>query len=242
MHMMHMLKLTVLINLFEVHLPNYSESYFSVRDFGYGMSEDQILTLFTTYFDSDKADSNKFVGALGLGSKSAFAYTDSFTVESWNGGMYKMYSCYISESGTPQISKMIETETNETGFMVKFNVAKDHDEFISKAQSIYRFFKTIPTFTGNQINIPHEMTSFSGIDWTISKLNRYDNYSGAFAVQGNIAYRLDPKSLGKLTDKQSFVLNNNFRIDFPLGDLDIAASREYLSYDVITIENIKKKT
>lgn len=227
---------------FEVHLPTYEETYFSVRDFGPGMSEDQIMTLFTTYFDSDKTESNDMVGALGLGSKSAFAYTDAFTVESYNDGMYKMYSLYISQDGTPQITKMLEKESEGSGFIVKFSVDNsDIDEFTKRASKIYRFFKTVPIFTGARVEVPREEKVFTGEGWTISKVNKWSDFSGAFAVQGNIAYPINKDRLTDLDAKHKFVLENSFRIDFTLGDLDVAASREYLSYDKLTIQNIKDK-
>lgn len=65
---------------FLVHLPNTFEPYFSIRDYGTGLSHDQVVNIYTTYFESTKTASNEFIGALGLGSKSPFSYTDNFTV------------------------------------------------------------------------------------------------------------------------------------------------------------------
>ena len=90
----------------DIHLPNKFEPYFSVRDYGTGMSEETIMSLYTSYFDSDKVDSNDITGALGLGSKSPFAYTDSFNVESVFNKKRKLYSAYINDQGFPCIQKM----------------------------------------------------------------------------------------------------------------------------------------
>ena len=65
---------------FDVHLPNQLEPWFSIRDYGTGLTNDQVTSIYTTYFESTKTDSNAFIGALGLGSKSPFSYTDNFTV------------------------------------------------------------------------------------------------------------------------------------------------------------------
>lgn len=67
---------------FDLHLPTTFEPHFNVKDYGTGLSHENILSLYTTYFGTDKSDSNDFVGALGLGSKSPFSYTDGFTVTS----------------------------------------------------------------------------------------------------------------------------------------------------------------
>lgn len=64
---------------FEVHLPTHFEPYFYVRDYGTGLTHQQVFDVYTTYFESTKTDSNDYIGALGLGSKSPFSYTENFT-------------------------------------------------------------------------------------------------------------------------------------------------------------------
>ena len=71
---------------FDCHLPTIFAPHFAVRDYGVGMSHDQIMRLYTTVFESSKEDTNDQVGKLGLGSKSPFAYTDTFTVTSYKIG------------------------------------------------------------------------------------------------------------------------------------------------------------
>ena len=93
---------------FEVHLPNQFEPYFRVTDFGPGLSEADIYGLYTTYFSSTKTDSNEYIGALGLGSKSPFSYSQTFTVTSRHGGMKKIYSAFLTDEGMPSIVKMSE--------------------------------------------------------------------------------------------------------------------------------------
>ena len=82
---------------FEVHLPNSMEPHFSIRDFGTGLSHEDCMNLYTTYFRSNRTDSNKAVGCMGLGSKSPFAYNDSFTVESFFNGKHRTYNAYKNE-------------------------------------------------------------------------------------------------------------------------------------------------
>jgi HSP90 family molecular chaperone len=66
-------------NPFKVVLPNSANPNFIVRDYGTGLSQTDMENLYTTYGASNKNDSNDFVGCLGLGSKSPFAYSKSFT-------------------------------------------------------------------------------------------------------------------------------------------------------------------
>ena len=73
-------------NSFKVTLPTQTNPSFKVRDFGTGLSQTDMEELYTTYGASNKNDSNDFVGCLGLGSKSPFAYTKSFSSVSFYNG------------------------------------------------------------------------------------------------------------------------------------------------------------
>jgi HSP90 family molecular chaperone len=117
---------------FDVHLPNSLEPWFSIRDYGTGLTHDQVTNLYTTYFESTKTDSNAFIGALGLGSKSPFSYTDNFTVTAVKDGVRGIYTAFINEMGVPSIALMTQGETTEpNGVEVKFSVndRSDYQKF-----------------------------------------------------------------------------------------------------------------
>lgn len=54
-------------------LPTALSPEFAVKDYGTGLSHEEVMQIYTTYFESTKTNSNDFVGALGLGSKSPFS-------------------------------------------------------------------------------------------------------------------------------------------------------------------------
>ncbi|MGH6957867.1 MAG: hypothetical protein ACREEW_14470, partial [Caulobacteraceae bacterium] len=66
-------KLTGQTRPFLVATPTDLDPSFSVRDFGTGLTHDEMVGLYTTFFDSTKQDTNDQVGGFGLGSKSPFA-------------------------------------------------------------------------------------------------------------------------------------------------------------------------
>jgi hypothetical protein len=224
---------------FEVHMPTREEPFFAVKDFGTGMSRDFVMNLYTSYFNSDKTQRNDLVGALGLGSKSPFAYTDTFTVTSILDGTKSVYTCYINKDGTPNISLMNESKTEEAnGVEVKLPVKmQDFGEFDSKAQDVFKYFTTRPNFNNKQ-RVPSFDVLYHGKTW---KLLKHDYDSHCVAIQGNVAYPIDSNRLMGLNKAEEFVCHNSFILDFNIGDLDIAASREALSYDEATITNLKKK-
>lgn len=122
---------------FEVHLPSVIEPWFSVRDFGVGMTEDEVKRIYSTYFESTKTESNDYVGCLGLGSKTPFCYTDTFSVISYQDGKKLVYTCYL-ENGYPKRAKLAEEDTDEpNGMHVQFAVDEnDCYKFRYKAELI----------------------------------------------------------------------------------------------------------
>ena len=125
---------------FDVHLPNTLSPHFSIRDYGTGLSHEQVTNIYTTYFESTKTASNQFIGALGLGSKSPFSYTDNFTVTAIQNGRKGIYTAFINEAGVPSIAQMMEEATDEpAGVEVKFSVNDRYDfvKLVQVAREVY---------------------------------------------------------------------------------------------------------
>lgn len=235
---------------FIVHLPNHLEKFFSIRDFGFGMSEDQINDIYTQYFNSTKADSNDYVGCLGLGSKSPFCYCDSFTVTSyWKSSVNSkttkkyIYSAYL-ENGEPALAKLGEEETNdESGMEISFSV-KDDDiqKFSESASNIYSNFKQKPKVVGSpDFKLKEFKYNMTGTGWSMIDINDSERYNKcSYAVMGNISYPLRDFSY-KLMGAHRSLLDCSVEIQFEIGELEITLSREALQYDDRTVANIKKK-
>jgi hypothetical protein len=232
---------------FDVHLPNQLEPWFSIRDYGVGLSHQQVTEIYTTYFESTKTGSNDFIGALGLGSKTPFAYTDNFTVTAVKDGIRGVYSAFINESGVPSIALMMSEEsTDPNGVEVKFsvNVYNDFDRFITEARNVYSHFSLRPVVSGGLRSfkffdvVYKEKDIVPGVHYTKGEYN-YNNSS--YAVMGNIAYPIaipeSDKELGNLSE----LLQCGLELHFGIGELDFQASREGLSYIPITVKNIKTK-
>lgn len=239
---------------FIVHLPTMLEPYFSVTDRGIGMGQEEVATLYTTYFSSSKTSSNDVIGALGLGSKSPFSYTESFNIEAIKNGRKGIYTCFISSDGMPTVQLIEEVDTDEhNGVSISFAVREnDFDTFINKAARIYWAFDRRPTITGATTRFAElaewyekvEVTS-EGNGWTLYKSlpNHFEtSYNARAQVKmGNIIYPISRNMIeDHLNDKEQFVLRNNFIIDAPLGVCDIAPSREELNYDEETVVAIIK--
>lgn len=226
----------------EVHLPTVFESWFSVRDYGTGLNHDEVTSIYTTYFESTKTESNDFIGALGLGSKSPFSYTENFTVIAIKDGFKRIYSAFINQQGVPSVALMSEDETTESnGVEVKFSVTNRNDyyTFESEAQSVFAWFKNIPKITGKNTTIHPIQYQEKDI---LPGIHRYRTHGQSMAIMGNIAYpiRLSQETARELGDVAK-LLDCGLVLEFAIGELDFTASREELSYIPLTVNSIKTK-
>ena len=227
---------------FDVHLPNQLEPWFAIRDYGTGLSHDQVKNIYTTYFESTKTDSNNFIGALGLGSKSPFSYTDNFTVTAVKDGVKGIYTAFINEHGVPSIALMTQESSDEpSGVEVRFSVNDrwDFDKFRQEARQVYTYFALRPVVSGAN-NFEFNTVVYDSKD-IVPGVHQVKDSGNSVAVMGNIAYPIDiPKadtSLGELRN----LLSCGVEMHFAIGELDFQASREGLSYIPSTIEAIKRK-
>jgi hypothetical protein len=228
---------------FEVHLPSVMEPWFAVRDFGLGLSGDAVVNIYTTYFESTKTDSNDYIGALGLGSKSPFSYTENFTVTAIKDGTKRIYSAFINDVGVPSIVEMSEELTDEgNGVEVKFSVTDryDYNTFRNEAHHVFSWFKLQPTITGID-GFVHQAITYKEKN-VVPGVHVRDNGYQCSAVMGNISYPLNnvpeaQKHFGELCS----LLECGLIMEFEIGELDFAASREELSYVPLTIRSIKAK-
>lgn len=229
---------------FEVHLPTVFEPWFAVRDFGVGLNDHQVTSIYTTYFESTKTESNDFIGALGLGSKSPFSYTENFSVTAIKDSVKRVYSAFINENGVPSIVEMDTEESSEpTGVEVKFSVTerRDYNSFMHEAAQVFRWFKLDPVITGvDSFTIEKPTYIEKDIVPGVHTVGGY--HSGSMAVMGNIAYPLSKISEPeKYFGELAHLLECNLVLEFGIGELDFAASREELSYVPLTIASIKRK-
>ena len=198
-------------NPFLVKLPTAADPNFAVRDYGTGLSQADMESLYTTYGASNKNDSNDFVGCLGLGSKSPFAYTKSFTTTSYFNGKQYTYIAAIDDAGVPTLNLIHSTDTTEpNGLEISFAVKQyDFQEFSQKAIRVFHYFRMKPIINGGvHWDFTKEYSQrnvvIDGDGWRVCRLNN-DNMkfpshyhriqSGVIALMGNIAYPVEVSHL-----------------------------------------------
>ena len=226
---------------FTIHLPTQFEPFFSLRDYGVGLSHEDVIQVYTTYFESTKTESNDFIGCLGLGSKSPFSYVDNFSIVSFHDGEKRTYSAFMNEDGIPSIALMAtETTVEPNGIQVSFAVdSYDFRSFYSRVPNVFRYFKMKPEITGHDsIEIETVEYGLQGSSWGIRTKR---DCNGARAVMGNISYPLSDMDYDKVSNDEYKLLQSNIDIFFDIGELEVAASREKISFNTVTIKNVKNR-
>ena len=223
---------------FKMHLPTAGEPYFSVEDFGIGLSHEDITNLYSTYFASEKAEQNDLIGSFGLGSKVPFCYTSEFRVISRHGGKERLYKAFV-DGGFPALKLEQENDTNLTGMEVYFKVAaSDFSEFQSKAALALEFFDPQPIFNYN-IGTQKKSYRLQGDNWKIRKqLNSYSYDRSIRAIQGMVSYNVTKIDDSRMDNVQKQMMNQPIDLFFDIGELSVAPSRETLTNDDQTINAI----
>lgn len=225
---------------FKVNIPNVLAPWFSVRDYGVGLSHEEVISVYTSYFTSTKSDSDDFVGALGLGSKSPFSYTDNFSVTAIKDGRKGLYSAYIDDTGVPSIALMSESNTNEaSGVEVRLavDVREDFYKFAREAAYVYQHFPVLPDFTGESVEFNEikyqRQNMLPGVHMREARHRSNSIVMGSIEYPINLPHGSIDSSIIRAVDQCG-----QFEIHVPIGTVEMSASREELSYTEHTVTAI----
>lgn len=224
-------------NAFEITVPTALNPVFKVRDFGPGISPNRMKNVFILYGASTKRDSNTQTGGFGIGAKSAWAYTDAFTITTIVDGVKRFYTAH---TGVDNNGRLDLTDTQETtapnGTEIQVAVKRaDVDSFADAVLRAIYFWEEKPTLKG-MLEVPTLVKGLKvGTNLEVIKSELLPHYirdtrSDAYAIIDGIPYPIESNllvlpTLYKLTE---FIRHTPlFHIDN--GVLDVSASRESIT-------------
>jgi hypothetical protein len=224
-----------------VTLPTFADPELSFQDYGNGLSDEAVCNLYVKYGASTKRNSNDYTGCLGIGCKAAFAYGDSFQVESTTENKITTWLARIDESKKGTIS-LLHEKPNEyrgasTGVKVTVHIRKqDIDDCQNKALKFFRHWKA-EEITCN-VDIIHTPYHTETDDWALlhhdkdtNDYYRHHHPNGnATILMGGIAYPIDTDQCKSLDEGSYILAHNQILLKAPLGSMEIAANRESLEY------------
>lgn len=210
------------------------DSSWSVRDYGLGLSEDDIFDIFFTYCASTKSHDSQGMGGFGIGSKSGHAYTDRFFVTSYFGGKESTYvgivasDCGKAKGKAHLVSSSPSSEP--TGIKVSVPLKNGDDlEFIKNSEH-YATLSRFPVLVNSEKPAKYEV-AYKGNNWKYFKDPNPSawrrNQVPTWVTAGDIAY---PTKL----DIGGLLLFGE------VEDLDLALNKETPEYTDKTKATIQK--
>ena len=227
---------------FEISLPSSISPKFSIRDYGTGLSLDDLMEMYTVYFSSTKTGTNDQTGCFGLGSKSPFSYTDKFTVVDHFEGKRHFCNAIINEKGFPELVVLATTDTDEpNGLEISFEVSDyfDYGNFTREAKEVLRPFPPAsfringyPTF---EKDIIRPLPILEGKGWDLLGRDH-----GSSLIMGNVEYPVKADVEGFSSDARS-VLEFGINVEFPLGSFEVTPSREMVQWSDFSLKNVNSR-
>ncbi|NDB28904.1 hypothetical protein EB151_05060 [archaeon] len=232
----------------EIKCPTSFDPTYSVRDFGSGLSNDQIFNLYSKFGKSTKRGSDVSIGGFGIGRFAPLSYKDSFTVTSYHNGTKTIYSIYISEDNDTKIDQIFNESTSEkNGISISVAVSKnDVNKFNQEISNFFSNFEVLPNFLNIQTQIVKAEIVTAGKDWQIRKsVGGYTHYSVGDhgIIMGGIFYPINPE-LVDISNNSAYSWTKNLnKLVFiaDIGSVSLHHSRESLEYNKTTKNYLKSR-
>lgn len=233
-----------------ITFPSADSLVFKVRDFGAGLTEDEIRDVYCVFGESTRRNSNDYNGTLGFGCKSGYCHTDSFSVTSWINGEKSIYQCVKGDSTRLHeallLSRSISNEPN--GIEVCIPVKQTSMwTFHREAANFFKYWKNLPTLVNLNAGDVERMNAFrntspalSGEGWEVRP--KSCGSAEGVAFMGGVPYRIDWNTIQSqmaLDSKKramfDLLQSNDTTFYFGMGDIQFVDSREGLEYTEITV-------
>ena len=219
-----------------------------IRDYGPGIEPGEeninIHGTYCIYGYSSKRLLPGQTGGFGLGSKSPFAYTDSFTITSFYEGTKNMYlirRVAENNNGKPGFTPLMCVPTEETGLMVIIPLQKGH------TQRAYDYIKDLLFLSGIKMNLHFEdqepeILDNPGLEPGNFQIEAEPSDSKLIAVFGGVRYaiKLDDYFDDEYQYLNKFLGNSHtLFIGFAPNTMTPLPNREGLNMNDKTKETIK---
>lgn len=225
---------------FVLHIPTSDSPFFSIRDFGPGLTVDEFELIYFNFFVSTKQGDDSQTGNFGLGAKSPFACANSFKVSSYQKGKRVTYQLE-PEDGVPTYEIVEEAETLEPdGLEIFIDDWKDEykrDMYLWKkiAMNFFKSTSFLPNanFTDDEYN---ELLRARPFYQKNSIMFDTVNYPTITCNVAGVGFKVEPHEIG--ADELISLLNSlcisDLNIMAAKNDVSITPSREELQYDAKT--------
>lgn len=206
----------------EITLPSALSPFFKVKDYGVGLSVEEIHSIYSQYGRSTKRDSNEAVGMLGLGCKSALAYCQQFTLTAVKDGTRIQVAISREEDGTGSMTVVDTSATDDPNGVEVVIPVKQGSQIAAKAQQFFRFWAK-----GTVLLNGEEPKPVTGLKITDS-LMLAEDLQQPHIVMGNVAYPINSAHYDGYSVGHGY--GRALVKTVPIGAVNFTPAREELMY------------
>lgn len=199
------------------------EHYIEIKDNGVGMTYDDMVNIYTTFFKSTKNNSNDDIGGFGIGSKSPLAYADYFIATSVKDGK-KNIIMTSRNNDIPSYQVMLNNVDTDDSHGTTIRIPIEQKD-IENLKTVYREqligFWPLPKLTlldGEEFSIK-VIEVVDGFRIADIKSRIYANFRMSVGGPNYVVSHLD-KVFGMVSI-----------MDVPIKDVNVSLSRETITYD-----------
>lgn len=228
-----------------------TEDKFIVRDFGKGIPDNKMEEVYYTYGQGTKTKKEKETGGFGLGSKAPYAYTDHFTVTSYNNGKQNTYAMSKGSSetnGLPDFRTIVSVPTSQTGLEVTVPLREGDKHKFSEIIEMITAYGDMGVELNGKVLKRYPFSKAEDGFLVIPKHHYQKAINNYYIRYGTVIYPIPnddfyQKELNKIifNNKRKSYNNTNFILVFnaPNNSISVNPSRETLSLSNKTLSTIK---
>jgi hypothetical protein len=229
----------------EITIPSEEYPYFCVRDFGIGMSNDQVSEIISKIGYSTKNTTQTLRGGFGLGKLVFSSYnTKTMQISNYYDGKRNDWIARLG-GGSGGIQPIGSVKTDEPkGLFIKIPVkVEDIDKFRSLSHELYSYIEPKPIIKNYSEHkfILHDVVEEND-NWKICK----NMGKSGVVTMGGLSFPVEWENIHNTQKEFKRAVSNysnthNLVIHFNIGDLDIVSSRDALDYGSEKTQNKLKE-
>ena len=204
----------------EISTPNKLNQFFVVKDFGVGLSVEDMRNIYAKFGASTKRQTNDQAGMLGLGAKSALTYGDQFTVTSVKNGIKTLVVVSRSADGAGHLEIVDSSPSDEhNGVTISIPVNTELWRFENKLHEFVQYISDgLALLDGSPVGGLKNFRKLS------DELYIQENGGRDRVVMGNVSYPIVHPTKNRILRGLTTV------VIVPIGTVDFTPSREELMY------------
>ena len=223
----------------EVTLPSQFDPNFRVRDFGLGLSVDDVTNIYSQYGASTKRGTDAQTGMLGLGCKSGLTYADQFIINAVKNGVHVSVLVSRTESGAGVmeiLDTLVTDEPNGVEIVIPTRIG-DYSRFRDTVSTFFAYWPKGSVLIDGKPAVRFDETS-NHIRLT-DDLYLIRSMEDHRIVMGDVAYPLD---FDKIPVKTGRTWRHYWALVayVPMGSVNFTPSREQLHMTRLTQTTLDK--